>query len=261
MSLPHSGKTAIVTGSSRGIGKAVALKLAQEGANVVVCARSIHSTSELPGSITETATAIQAMGRQAIAIRTDVTNDSDGISMVTRALEEFGRIDILVNNAALAGLMGTGNPFIESTTTLLDRCYMSNVRAPFIISRLVSHAMARTGGGAIVNISSMMGRLPRAPTSTVCSQKRGVNMAYAISKAALDRFSASIASELFDMRIGVVTVYPPLTRLERLANRRDIDLSGADSPDVTANAVSKVCEDPMRYTGQFLEARRVAFGN
>src|SRR5690348_8620129 len=106
MSLPHTGKTAIVTGSSRGIGKAIALKLAADGANVVVCARSTESTPELPGSIDETAAAIQALGRRALAIRTDVTNDSEVAAMVARTLEELGRIDILVNNAALAGLMG-----------------------------------------------------------------------------------------------------------------------------------------------------------
>jgi NAD(P)-dependent dehydrogenase (short-subunit alcohol dehydrogenase family) len=251
----HQGKIALVTGSSRGIGKAIALKLAADGADVAVCARSERSTELLPGSIGETASAIQALGRRALAIRVDVTNDDDVRSMVDDVMREFGRVDILVNNAALAGLAGPGRPYLEGDASLIDMFYRTNVRAPFVISRLIGAHMATADGGVIVNISSGMGRLPQRAAG---SRRAGVHMGYAISKAALDRFGAAIAAELWGHRIAVITVYPGLTLIERVAGRTDINLSGAESPNVTANAVSFLCQDSMAHSGTFVIARDVA---
>lgn len=258
-SLPssHSGKVAIITGSSRGIGKAIALKLAEEGADVAVCARSEQSTAKLPGSIGETSARIRTLGRRALAIRMDVTSDQDVQTMVDKVMNAFGRIDILVNNAALSGLAGPGKPFLESDSRLLDRFFCTNVRGPFVISSLVGAEMARAGGGVIVNISSRMGRLPTPGTAGRQRLASEVNMGYAITKAALDRFSAAIAAELLRQNIAVITVYPGLTAIERLVARTEIDLSGAESPQITANAVSFLCKDPMTYTGQFLVASEV----
>ena len=253
----HLGKVAIVTGSSRGIGKAIALQLAAEGADIAVCARSEQSTKELPGSIGETAALIHGLGRRAVAIRVDVTNDREVISMVQRVVHEFGQVDILVNNAALAGLAGPGKPFLESDTRLLDRFYLNNVRAPFVLSRLLGPQMVKAGGGAIINISSRMGRLPAGTERPGARIDRG----YAISKAALDRFSAAIAMELLPYNIAVVTVYPGLTRLERLSGRTDVDLTGAENPEVTAKAVEFLCRNPMAYTGQFMISREVVSKN
>src|SRR5260370_1215252 len=94
-----SGRVAIVAGASRGIGKALALRLAQEGADVVVAAKSEQSTDRLPGSIHETADVIRALGRRALAIHTDVRDEDAIRNMVERTVAEFGRLDILVNNA------------------------------------------------------------------------------------------------------------------------------------------------------------------
>jgi len=256
----HSGKVAVVTGSSRGIGKAIALRLASEGANVAVCARSERSTEKLPGSVGETAAAIQALGRRALAIRMDVTIDREVEAMVHTVMNEFGRVDILINNAALAGLAGPGKPFLESDPDLLDSFYRTNVRAPYLISSRIGAVMANAGGGAIVNISSRMGRLP-GPTPTPQRSGGEVNMGYGISKAALDRFSAAIAVELFRFKIAVFGVYPGLTMLERLAGHTQLDLSGAESPEVTAKAVSFLCRDPMTHTGQFFIPREVVRQN
>src|SRR5271157_5378421 len=93
------GRVALVTGASRGIGKALALRLAQEGADVVVASKSEQSTERLPGSIHETVDEIRALGRRAIAVPTDVRDDDAIRRMIERAVEEFGRLDILVNNA------------------------------------------------------------------------------------------------------------------------------------------------------------------
>src|SRR5712672_2848550 len=94
-----AGRVAVVTGSSRGIGKALALRLAREGADVVVAAKSETATAKLPGSIYETADEIRALGRRALAIPTDVRSDDAVRAMIERTVGELGRIDILVNNA------------------------------------------------------------------------------------------------------------------------------------------------------------------
>src|SRR5271170_788329 len=93
------GRVAIVTGASRGIGKALAVRLAQEGADVAIASKSEESTEKLPGSIHETAEAIRALGRRAIAVPTDVRDENAIRNMVDRTAAELGRIDILVNNA------------------------------------------------------------------------------------------------------------------------------------------------------------------
>src|SRR6266545_6592376 len=102
MALPLEGKTAIVTGSSRGIGKMIALQLGRDGANVVVCSRTEKPT-DVPGTIGETAQAIEAMGRKALAIRMDLASDDDMRHMLDQTLSTFGKVDILVNNAVIVG--------------------------------------------------------------------------------------------------------------------------------------------------------------
>ena len=152
------------------------------------------------------------------------------------------------------------NLFSKADPELLDSFYRTNVRAPYLISSRIGAVMANTGGGAIVNISSRMGRLP-GPTPTPRRAGGEVNMGYGISKAALDRFSAAIAVELFRYKIAVIGVYPGLTMLERLAGHTHLDLFGAESPEVTAKAVSFLCRDPMTHTGQFFISREVVQQN
>jgi len=122
---PPEGKVALVIGSSRGIGKATALELAREGCDIVVCARSLEATDDYPGSIGETAEAVRALSRRALAVKMDVFEDDNLISAVEAARAEFGRIDILVNNAAF---MASG-PILESKVDDLDKAYRASVRA------------------------------------------------------------------------------------------------------------------------------------
>ena len=103
MALPLEGKVAVVTGSSRGIGKAIALQLAEDGADVVICARSDDKDPNPLGTIARTASEVVAKGRRALPVKLDVTSDGDIRPMVERVMLEFGHIDILVNNAALMG--------------------------------------------------------------------------------------------------------------------------------------------------------------
>ena len=110
MAKPLQDQIALVTGASRGIGKAIALELARDGAQVVVCARTETSTDELPGSIGETVATIEADGGKAEGLKLDVTDDANVDAVIEQAWKGYGRIDILVNNA---GILGGGGPFLE----------------------------------------------------------------------------------------------------------------------------------------------------
>ena len=183
------GKAAIVTGSSRGIGKAIALQLAADGADVVVCGRTEQATDDLPGSIGETVEAIRAGGGTALALKVDVTVDADPQMPVGETLKEFGRIDILVNNA---GMLGGGGPFLAGDPALLDAFYRTNLRAPYVLAQLVGGKMAEQGGGVIFNISSGLARMPEVDGQGW--RRGGPGVVYGTSKAALDRFAAGVAA-------------------------------------------------------------------
>jgi NAD(P)-dependent dehydrogenase (short-subunit alcohol dehydrogenase family) len=254
MTLPLEGKVALVTGSSRGIGKAIALELAREGCDIVVCARSLESTDDLPGSIGETADAVRALGRRALPVKMDIFDDDDLRLTVDAAVREFGRIDILVNNAAYVA----SGPILESNVEDLDRSYRANVRAPFLLTQMVAHGMVETGGGVVVNISSPSARHPPPPAEIDPSRpryQRGPE--YGVSKAALDRLSTGIAEELAAHDIAVVSIWPGFTLTERLALEAlpGFDMSRADPMDIPAKAVALVCKDPMPHTGRVYLAK------
>ncbi len=253
---PLEGKVALITGSSRGIGKAIALQLAQDGAEIVVTGRSEESTAALPGSIGETKTAIEALGRKALAVRMDVNIDADLKRALDETLAAFGRIDILVNNAAFVGVIGG---FLDADVDQLDASYRTNMRAPFVLSQLVGRKMAEAGGGTIVHISSPAARNPAPPTAGGDPPRFNQGPIYGMSKAALDRLGSGAARELSEKGIASVTIYPGFTLTERMmANPRPgLDLSRAEPMDGTAKAVAIVCRDPMAYNGKILPWREV----
>lgn len=257
MGLPFEGQVAIVTGSSRGIGKVLALRLAQDGANIVVCARS-QQQGELPGTIGETAAAIEALGRRALALKLDLTEDRDIDAVVERTMGEFGRIDILVNNAVI---VGPRRAFVGGDAAFLDHAYRVNVRGPYRMAQRVSEIMAARGGGTIVNITSGAARHPQGPVMPATpGELDAMDPSYGITKASLDRITTAYASELKMHNIAIVSVAPGLVITERIrqaAIRRNVDFARAESPEVIASAVSVICRDPMQFTGQILSARAV----
>jgi NAD(P)-dependent dehydrogenase (short-subunit alcohol dehydrogenase family) len=254
MTAPLEGKVAIVTGSSRGIGKAIALELGRDGAKVVVCARTEQSSDDKPGSIGETAEAIRAAGGSALAVKLDVTVDNELVAVVDKTMDELGQIDILVNNA---GALGGRSPFLEGDPALLDHFYRTNLRAPYVLSQIVGGKMAERGGGVIFNISSGLARLPDP-----ASPQGGHSTVYGLSKAALDRFGAGVAAELGEKNIAMINIYPGFTLTERLERMmQGADTSRMERPETTAKAVAFLCRDPMPHTGQILTAREVVDQN
>ena len=189
------GKTALVTGASRGIGEAIAVRLAMEGAKVVVSARTAEDgDSKLPGTLHATVDRIRGFGGTATAIKADLSSEADRERLVNEAVAAYGDIDILVNDAAVTFFI----PVETFPKKRFDLMMEVQVWAPFHLSQLVLPAMRQ-------NISSGAGIHPKPPYN-----RRGGGTVYGMCKAALERFTTGLASEVYDDNIAVNVVSPGL---------------------------------------------------
>jgi citronellol/citronellal dehydrogenase len=196
------GRVAIVTGASRGLGKEIAVALAQAGAAVVIAARTdAEGQSHIPGSLGQTATLIEEVGARALAVRCDVTSEDEIAEAVQKTLDAFGRIDILVNNA---GILIPGST-VEMQPRHWRLAFRVNVDGPYLFCRAVIPHMVSVGGGHIVNISS---RGAISPGPGPYQEVRPSGTVYGTTKAALERFTQGLASEVFVDRISVNALSP-----------------------------------------------------
>lgn len=187
-----SGKTAIVTGAGRGIGRVIAMGLAESGANVVLCSRT-------KTEIDAVAEEIHAKGGKALSVVTDLTVHEQLENLVNATVKEFGRIDILVNNAARSFLRG----LLDLREDGWDKCFNTNVKAVWLLSRLVARRMIEQKYGRIINIT------------TVGAEKAESGMAaYGCSKAALKHLTRCMAREWAPFGINVNAVAPGFTRTD-----------------------------------------------
>jgi NAD(P)-dependent dehydrogenase (short-subunit alcohol dehydrogenase family) len=195
------GKVALVTGASRGIGRAIAQRFAAEGATVVITARSLH-TAALEGTLSETAKLIDAAGGHAIALAADLENPTERDALVERAVAVAGGLDILVNNAGYAEYA----PVANMQFNLFERTVDHYLRAPFaLIQRALPH-MGQHGGGWILNIGSVTAEPPQRPFDDFA--RFGGATVYAAVKAAMHRFTEGLAAELQNENIAVNLVGP-----------------------------------------------------
>jgi NAD(P)-dependent dehydrogenase (short-subunit alcohol dehydrogenase family) len=192
-------RVAIVTGGALGIGKVYARALAAEGARVVVADIAAEAAAEVAG-------AIAREGGEALAVAVDVTSVESTEAMARRAVERFGRIDVLVNNAGLFAAILPKKPFMEIGAEEWDRVMAVNTRGSFLCVKAVFPAMRDQGGGKIVNIAS----------ATAFSGAPGF-VHYVASKAAVIGMTRALARELGPYNIGVNAIAPGLTASETAA--------------------------------------------
>jgi citronellol/citronellal dehydrogenase len=167
-----TGQVAVITGSSRGIGKNIALRLARAGADIVVAAKSELSRDSLPGSIHETVSEIEALGRQALAVRTNVRDADQLESMVSGALERFGRIDILINNAGALHWRSIA----DTPPKRYDLMMEVNARAAFVASHFVLPHMIERGSGTIIQMSPPIDLRMLPGKTGYCMSKFGMSL-------------------------------------------------------------------------------------
>ena len=248
------GKVAIVTGGSRGIGRAICQGLAQAGARIVVTARtevdiSAGTAFERYGSgtIHETAESIGEAGGEALGVKCDVSQSADVQRLVERTLDHFGRIDVLVSNAGI----DCEAPVPDLDIDLLDRCLAVNVRAPMLLCKFALPAMIdQASGGSIFGV-----------TSGAARGYRPGRVGYSMTKAALERMLVNLAEEVRPHNIAV-NVFSP-GRVDTWMNRNG-DWPGTAhipmvQPDVVAPAATWLAQQTAAtFTGQVVE--RAEFG-
>lgn len=236
------GKTALITGGSRGIGKAIAMKFAQEGAQVAITASSYHETAQ------ETEKEILKEGVKAAAYGSDARDFNSAKATVEQIHDDFGRIDILINNAGVT----RDTLLMRMSEEDWDEVIASNMKSVFNYTKAIQQLMLRQRAGCIINLSSVVGLMGNAGQSN-----------YAASKAGIVGFTKSIAKELGSRSIRVNAIAPGFVRTDMTANlpedrvkeyENSIPLKRMGNPDDIANAAIFLASDMASYiTGQVLQ--------
>jgi 7-alpha-hydroxysteroid dehydrogenase len=283
MSPRLAGRTAIVTGGSRGLGRAIAMALAAEGAAVAVAGRTEQVWDDrLPGTIGETVADIEAAGGRAVAVRADLTDREDVAGLVATARDALGPITILVNNAAFtapgrpgrgarprakppgpAGPAGSkpGWPgFVSTPLAAYRRHFDIGVFATYELMQLVCPDMIAAGGGSIVNITSVASRMPG--DGPYPDRSAGVLPGYGGSKAALEHLTQCAAFDLADHNIAVNALSPSkpiMTPGLSYYAREFVDTAPAE--EFAQAAVALVLVDPAQVTGRTIGHHQVLDGS
>jgi NAD(P)-dependent dehydrogenase (short-subunit alcohol dehydrogenase family) len=252
------GKVAIVTGASRGIGKAIALGLARAGASVVVAARSQERRPDVSGTIHDTVAEIEDAGGKALAVACNVRDDDSIRRLVERTLDEYGAVDILINNAGIGGY----TPFLQLSVKEWDLPMDIDLRAPFVTCKAVVPIMIEQGGGSIVNVSSQAA--DNIFSSTLGQDRDAgitlVGQAYGTAKAGLERFTWGLAAELGSYNIAVNALKPlrPVATEGFRSQRPDADFSTWATPDDMVKAATYLAAQNARgQTGAIITAKEL----
>jgi NAD(P)-dependent dehydrogenase (short-subunit alcohol dehydrogenase family) len=270
MSNGEPRKVALVTGASRGIGKAAAIALAQAGLDVAFTARTrlegegvdesdVGELKTLPGSLATTAAEVERAGARAMPLVADLLDESSLVRAVDEILRQWGHIDVLVNNAVDTG-PGSMVRFAELTIDQLERKLKANVVAQAVLIKAVLPSMLDAGSGVIVDVSShVAGGDPKAPVG-----EGGWGVAYAASKAAFHRFAPILAVELADRGIRIYNLDPGYVETERQKmNAASLGLEGrypGAPPSVPASVIAWLATSPdaEELNGQVVLAQRFA---
>lgn len=251
-------KVALVTGASRGIGRGCAIHLAMAGFDVVVAARTVteadRGRSRVPGTLEATAAEVRALGRRALVSRLDVLDRATMDATVEATLAEFGRVDVLVNNAIYQSSAGMAS-FEDTPMEEYDKSFAGNVLAGLYLTKLVLPTFKALGGGVIINVTSGAGQneTSRQPGAG------GWPFAYSITKAAHNRVAAGLGKELKQYEVAVVNLEPGFVLTERAEiTMKDlgIDYANGLSVDVPGSVCAYVASHPtpMAFSGRTVDA-------
>ena len=246
------GRVAIVTGASRGIGRAIAQRLAAEGAAVAVTARSLdHAPQHLGGTLLELVEEIESSGGRAVAIQADLSEPTSRLAIHPQTVDALGPVDILVNNAAASFYF----PFEDYSTRRYQVAQEINVHAPWDLCQQVVPDMKRQSRGWIVNVSSATAGHHEMPFPDFAV--RGGSLLYGTTKAALNRFTNGLGAELQPHGIAVNSVEPVAAVLTPGVKALGIDVEGVfvESLEVMAEAVLALATcDPEQLAGRITQA-------
>jgi citronellol/citronellal dehydrogenase len=245
-----AGKVAVVTGASRGIGEAIAIRYAMEGAKVVVSARTVEDGDHiLPGSINSVVRRIRDAGGDASAVRADLAVAEHRANLIKETEDAYGPVDILVNNAAVTYFVPVED-FREKHYNLMMEV---QVYGPFHLAQLVLPKMREKQSGWILNISSHAAMHPQK------GAPGGGGTVYGMCKAALERFTTGLASEVYQDNIGVNVISPGLVATPGVVHHKLItDATPKDAVTPVENMAEAclrlVYGDPHQFTGMITYA-------
>jgi citronellol/citronellal dehydrogenase len=231
------GKVALVTGASRGVGAATAVALAEAGCDVACAARATESNPQrTSGTIDETVRRIEAVGRRGLAVPTNLGVDDEVVAMVKKTYEHFGRLDILINNAAITFIGDLDIPLKR-----YDLIMQINLRAPLIAIREAAPLMEAQGGGVVINVSSVAALYPHPSL-----------LAYGISKIGLERLTVDAAKQLASSNIAVNCFRIDIAVASEgfVANTPGADHSAWEPSEVAAEGILWMVRQPPTYSGR-----------
>ena len=224
------GRTVLISGGSRGIGLAIALRAARDGANIVLMAKTGQPHARLEGTVYTAAEQIEAAGGQALPLVGDVRNDADVAGAVGAAVDRFGGIDVVINNASAIDLSTTDDVDMKRYDLMQD----INVRGTFLLSKMALPALRASGAGHILTLS---------PPLNLDPKWAGLHLAYTMAKYGMSLTTLGLAEELKADGVAVNSLWP-CTLIDTAAIRNmpggDMIVKGARSPEIMADAAHAV---------------------
>lgn len=237
-----NGKTIFISGASRGIGRAIALKLAAQGANIVIAAKSVTEDERLGGTIYSVAEEVNSSGGRALAVPCDIRDEEQIINAITEAIKLFGGIDCVINNASAISLTSTE----QTDAKKFDLMHDINVRGTFLVTKHCIPFLKKSDNAHIATLSPPLNIKPKWLAAA---------LPYSISKFNMSMLALGWAAELHEHKVASNALWPATT----IATAAVKNLLGGEQlvqrsrkPEIIADAVSYILQQPASYTGQTL---------
>ena len=235
------GKTLFITGASRGIGLAIALRAARDGANVVIAAKSAVANPKLPGTIHTAAAAVEEAGGKALAVQCDIREEANVEAAVAAAVERFGGIDILVNNASAIWLQGIANTPMKR----FDLMQHVNARGTFVCTQKCLPHLLKAENPHVLSL---------APPPSLDPKWWGPHTAYTLAKMGMSHVTLGLAAELSDSGVAINALWPrTVIATDALNMIAGVEIPRCRIPEIVADAAHAVLTRTARgFTGNFL---------